>query len=116
MNSEYYTGTPKCKREEKEEIAIAAAKAKATAKARAFALNINFNILVDPSSDNNDDMTGLTKLNQLKDSLGSPENLISKFFGNDENQLISVAEAEAKSEAESEAKIRNNNINIVINL
>lgn len=82
----------------------AIAKAKATATARAFALNINFNILIDePVSDNTDSVTETMK-NKLMDSLGSPENLMSKFLGTDEN--------EAEAEAEAKAKIKNNNINV----
>jgi len=76
--------------------AIAIAIAIAQAKARAFALNINYNILVDPVLSNTAIKDSIAEPKQLKD-LVSPENLMSKFFGNDENEAVDASGAQMVS-------------------
>lgn len=73
-------------------------------EARAFALNINFNILYNSSRE-----IEPAALNQLKDSVGSPENLISKFLDNDKDYKNGEND-------KNEAEIKNNNINVLVNV
>lgn len=77
----------------------------ASNRSRAFALNINFNILHNSSSD----MEAET-INKLKESVYSPENLISKLMSDESN------ESSTDVDANNEAEIKNNNINVLVNV
>jgi hypothetical protein len=99
--SELKTKPPVIKNKEVEEN-----EAEAQAKSKSVALNINWNVLYYPGYDG--DALNSAKNDPLKDPGFSPKEIMEKFFKEDEQEAIALAEAK------SGAEVKNKNVNVVI--